>query len=306
MRCDGLPLLFAFAAALAACGGPGEPQSPTGDAAMKGRPASSSTPAAPAGGSAAAAKAESTAAPVAKGPINPPNRVSVKLFVGDDPGKIIEIKSPRAWSLGPGDSWVPSMYDFVRTEGTKNIFREPEGQGEFAVPGAFTMEATPAEGLKKGDPVFVPVDDVALCGLVVDVTKDGVRVAREGDVEAEGPLFRPEEVLRFYRAGRFGDPVAYKSSPDDPYWLRAHLVYMDDTNAWVTGNEKIPVSRVKLLDVTRTYKVGEKVLAAADRGAHLMPATITKVADGGLHYVMKNAESNVATAWYCHIMPIIK
>src|SRR5690349_9115471 len=130
-------LLFVSLSLVAACQGGAPPPvtSPEGDAKTPtSGPTSDTTKETPAGGRVAA---------------NSPNAGkderagTVRPFAGDDPGKAVAIPGKRGWTLGPGDSWAIGLYEFVRADGTKNVFKAPGGEPDFSIPGAYTFPATP-------------------------------------------------------------------------------------------------------------------------------------------------------------------
>ena len=146
------------------------------------------------------------------------------------------------------------------------------------MPGAFTMQAKPAAGLKKGDPVYATIVKSAECTRVVSVSDTEIKVAFMWAGKRDERTFAPDEVIPFDGKLGYGAPVAYKEQAEDEAWMPGSLVYKDDKNAWLEGNHKVPATLVKPLDGKRTYKAGDKVWAVPENTwGNLQPATVTKV-----------------------------
>lgn len=287
-----LVLTVVCLSSLAACGGGSqetvkapEKAAPTTEAKVEGKPAAEGS-----------AKNDAKAAPK-----------NGNTFVGDDPGKAVALTGEKAWTLGPGDSWDIGLYDYKRADGTKNVFLEFGGEGEFAVPGAFTYPAKPAQGLKKGDPVLVPVVTTTECGRVVSVSGDKVKVSYVWVDQKEEKELDLDEVLPLDGKLGYGAPVAYKEQPDDESWTAGRLVYKDDKTAWLLGNTKVPANSLKPLDVKRIYKVGDDVLALPYNSlGFLSRAKITKVLHDGLEYEFEEEGFPAKVASYCSVTAPIK
>jgi len=251
--------------------------------------------------SAAPVAAASSAAPAPEAPRGP----SVTAFVGDDPGKTVKLAGPSAWTLGPGDSWSLGLYDYVRSEGTKNIFKSPASEALFAVPSAFSAEpsAEARKAWKKGDAVLVGPSRSAECGRVVEAGADGVKVAFEFAGKTETTIAQPHDLLPLTGRLELGAPVAYKSKPEDDAFRSSYLIYTDGKTAWLSGRKEAPVSLVKAIDVNRVFKKGDKVFAESiDTRGKFQPATVAGVLDGGIRYELTLADGKKGTARFCRVI----
>jgi hypothetical protein len=303
-----IPVLALFVVtSLPACGGPSEPAK-TAEAA---KPAETK----PADARPAETKGtDQEKADAAKEPVKDAPKADFKAeankseaFVGEDPGKAVKLAGAKAWSIGPGDTWAIGLYDFVRSEGTKNVFKAFGGDGEFTVPGAFTLQATAPKGLKKGDPVYVTVVTGAVCGRVISASDKEVKVAFDWADKVDEKTYTPEEVILFEGKLGYGAPVAYKETKDDEWWIPGHLVYSDGKTAWLEGNIKVAANLVRPLDVKKTHKVGDKVLGMGKNIiGGLMPVTVTKVLHDGLEYEIKYEDGATKVADYCTVTSPIK
>lgn len=295
-----LALALAGISSLAACGGGSQEtvKSPDEGAA----PAPAPAPAEPK----AEAKPEDKAAPAAgeggKEAAKGGGAAAGEPFVGDDPGKKVALTGEKAWTIGPGDDWQIGLYDFVRTDGTKNVFKEFGGEKEFSVPGAFTMQAKPVAGLKKGDPVYATIVASGACGRVASASDQEIKVIYLWGGSRSDRTFAPDELLLLDGKLGYGAPVAYKEQADDEWWMPGTLVYKDDKTAWLQGGTKVPANLVKPLDVKRTYKAGDKVWAVPENTwGNLQPATVTKVLNDALQYEIKYDDGSKKVADYCQV-----
>ncbi len=228
---------------------------------------------------------------------------TVRAFAGDDPGKTVAIPGKRGWTLGPGDSWTIGLYEFVRADGTKNVFKHPGGEPDFAIPGAYNLPATPARGLAKSALVLVPLDEATTCARVLSASDTEIKVALLVDTKRVEKALLPDQVLPLDGKLAFAAPVAYKLQPDSKAWTLGTLVYNDATNAWLQGATRVPVALVLPLDVARAYKAGDKVLAVPMDSDVFVPATITKVLDDGLQYEVKTQDGSIKTVDACGLTP---
>jgi hypothetical protein len=226
---------------------------------------------------------------------------TVRPFAGDDPGKAVAIPGKRGWSLGPGDAWTVGLYEFVRSEGTKNVFKAP-GEPDFAIPGAYTFPATPAKGQRKGAPVLVPVESETACGRVVSASETAIEVAYIFDTKKVVKSFAPDQVLPLDGKLGYGAPVAYKGTPDAKTFALGWLVYQDGKTAWLVGATRVDVGAVRPIDVVKEYKAGDKVWAmAAEMGDSFQQVTLTKVLEDGLFYELKGSDGKARTAEVCSV-----
>lgn len=224
-------------------------------------------------------------------------------FAGDDPGKTIAIPSKQAWTLGPGDSWVIGLYAFVRSDGTKNIFKGPPGELDFAIPSAYTRAAVAPKGLLKSVIVLVPSEIETTCARVVSASDTEIKVALmdENDKRVE-KTFPAEQVWPLDGKLEFAAPVAYKQNPDDKVFTRGVLVYRDDRYAWLQGASRVAPGDVKAVDVLHTYKVGESVFAVPNDGTDkFVPGTITKILNEGLQYEVKSKDGSAKIVEACNL-----
>ncbi|MDI1476950.1 hypothetical protein [Polyangium sp. y55x31] len=228
---------------------------------------------------------------------------TVRAFAGDDPGKTVAIPGKRAWTVGPGESWTISLYEFVRADGTKNVFKGPAGEPDFAIPGAYTFPATPARGLAKGALVLVPVEGSTTCGRVLAASEAEIKVAFLFDTKRTEQAFQPDQVLPLDGKLAFAAPVAYKQQPDSKGWTLGTLVYTDGTTAWLQGATRVPAAQVKPLDVVRAYKAGDKVFAVPAESDAFVAATVTKVEGDGLQYEIKTPDGATKLADVCAVTP---
>lgn len=227
----------------------------------------------------------------------------VRVFAGDDPGLAVAIPGKRAWTLGPGDSWTIGLYDFVRSDGSKNVFQGPPGEQNFSIPGGYTRPALPQKGLAKGAPVLVPDEAATACGRVASASEAEIKVAvldeNNKPVEKAFPI---DGVYPLTEKLDFGAPVAYKANPDDKGYMQSVLVRIDDKYAWLQAAVRVAPAQVKAIDVGRTYKVGDKVFAVPDDGTGLFaPVTIMKVLGDGLGYELKNKDGATNVVDYCSV-----
>lgn len=223
-------------------------------------------------------------------------------FAGDDPGKVVAITTKRAFSVGPGDNWFIGLHEFVRTEGTKNIFKEPGMNTTFAVPGAYTMPALPQVGLKKGAAILIPDEGQTSCARVISATDKEIKAAMmTGDTEAGQKTLPPDEVLVLDGKLGFGARVAYQSDSKEAKWQVGGLVYTDGTTAWLEGAMRVPVAQVRAMDVNKLFKAGDKVWALPPETAALVPATIAQVKSDGLFYQIKLADGSLKYADFCSV-----
>jgi hypothetical protein len=225
----------------------------------------------------------------------------VRVFAGEDPGVAVAIPGKRAFTLGPGESWTIGLYDFVRSDGTKNVFKGPPGEQDFAIPGAYTRPASPQKGLAKGAPVLVPDEGATVCGRVVSSSDTELEVAvldensklvkKTLPVDGAYPLDGKLD---------FGAPVAYKAMPDAKGYTQGLLVRIDAQYAWLQGASRVAPAQVKAIDVARTYKAGDKIFVVQNDGTGLFaPVTITKVVGDGLAYEFKNKDGAADIVDYC-------
>ncbi|MDI1431308.1 hypothetical protein [Polyangium sorediatum] len=231
----------------------------------------------------------------------------VRVSASDDPGIVMAIPTRYAWSIGPGESWTISIYQFVRSEGTKNVLKGPDDAPEFSIPGAFTRPALPARSLAKGAPVLVPdqaLDErTTLCGRVTSTSPDLVKVAILGlHNEPEEYTFDLDQVLPLDGKLGFGAPVAFKRTPDEKLYAPGVLVRIDERHAWLQSALRVAASDVKAIDVGRTHKVGDKVLVVPDDGSgRFTPVTITAVIGDGLAYAFQNKDGTQTVVDYCSV-----
>ncbi|MDI1451623.1 hypothetical protein [Polyangium sp. 6x1] len=220
-----------------------------------------------------------------------------------DPGIVMAIPTRYAWSLGPGESWTIGIYSFVRSEGSKNVLKGSADEPDFSIPGAFTRPALPARSLAKGAPVLVPDESATQCGRVTSTSPDVVKVAILGlHNEPEEYRFDPDQVLPLDGKLDFGAPVAFKWTPDEKLYAPGVLVRIDEQHAWLQRAKRVAASDVKAIDVGRTYKVGDKVLAVPDDGSgRFTPVTITAVIGDGLAYAFQNKDGAETVVIYCRV-----
>lgn len=223
-------------------------------------------------------------------------------FSGDDPGKSVPLSGKRAFALGPGESWVIGLYDFIRTEGTKNVFKGPPGERDFAIPGAYTRMPSPLGALVKGAVVRVPYEIETICGRVVSASEREVRVAVLDENKRVERVFAPDQVLALSGKLDFASPVAFKQSPGDKAFSLGVLVYQDERYAWLQSATRVDAGQAKAVDTSRVYKVGDAVFAVPNDGAEtFVPGTITKVLDDGLQYEIKTKEGALKVADLCSV-----
>lgn len=223
-------------------------------------------------------------------------------FAGDDPGKAVAIPTKRAFSLGPAESWTIGLYEFVKTEGTKNYFKEPGETTIFAIPGAYTKPAEPVKGLKKGAAVLIPDEGGMACARVISASDTEVKISMmTGDTEKGDKSVKPDEVLVLEAKLDFGARVAYQSDPKDSKWQLGGLVYKDDKTAWLEGATRVPATQVKAMDVVKIYKAGDKVWAVPTGTAGFVPATVAKVMFEGLLYQVKLSDGSTKNADFCSV-----
>lgn len=269
-------------------------------------PKTEATPKDPGPVASANTAAATTATPSASAAPAAPKGPSVTAFVGDDPGKTVKLSGPSAWTLGPGDSWSLGLYDYVRADGTKNIFKSPANENLFAVPSAFSAEpsAEARKAWKKGDAVLVAPSRSAECGRVVEAGADGVvKVAFEFAGKTETQVAQAHDLLPLTGRMELGAPVAYKTKPEDDAFRSSYLVYTDGKSAWLSGRKEAPVSLVKTIDVNRVFKKGDKVFAdSVDTKGKYQPATIAGVLDGGIRYELTFADGKKGTAKFCRVV----
>lgn len=230
---------------------------------------------------------------------------TVRPFAGDDPGKTVPIPGKRAWTLGPGDSWTIGLYDYVRADGTKNVFKNPTGEPDFSIPGAYTLPALPARGLAKGAPVLVPDDTATACGRVVTASDAEIKVALIIDEVKTERTFQPDAVLPLDGKLGFGAPVAYRLQADANAWSLGWHVYNDGVNAWLEGATRAPLAQVKPLDVTRSYRAGDKAFAILPSTDTFAPVTVTKIMDDGLRYEVKAQDGSIKVVDGCGVTPTL-
>ncbi|MDI1443347.1 hypothetical protein [Polyangium sp. 6x1] len=228
---------------------------------------------------------------------------TVRAFAGDDPGKTVTIPGKRAWTVGAGESWTIGLYEFVRADGTRNVFKGPAGEPDFAIPGAYTLPAAPARGLAKGALVIVPVEESTTCGRVLGASDSEIKVALLVDTKRTEKALQPDQVLPLDGKLGFAAPVAYKQQPDARSFTLGTLVYTDGTTAWLQGATRVPAAQVKPLDVARPYKAGDKVFAVPAESDVFVPATVTKILDDGLQYEVKTQDGATKLADVCAVTP---
>ena len=254
--------------------------------------------------------AETAAADASTKPDQPAPKAESKAaeaFTGEDPGKTVTLSGERGWSIGPGDTWDPGLYEFVRTEGTKNVFKVFGGEGEFSVPGSFTFPATAPKALKKGDPVFATIVTGGVCSRVISVSDDQVKVAFDWANELSDRTFSPEELLLLDGKLGYASPVIYKEAEDDGGWIAGTLIYKNEKTAWLAGNKQVPAALVKPMDVNVVRKVGDKVLGIHKNAwGFLELLKITKVIHDGLEYEVEYPDGEKKIAGYCSVTSPVK
>lgn len=298
MTCSRALVLPFAACLLAACGGPsGEVKSPSPDATTT------------AAASTAAPTAESTAAPASTGAPKADEKPAAGPYEGFNPGKAVALKGPKAWTVGeaPDHSREIGLFDFVRSEGTRNVFKKFAEEATFSTPAAFTYQPVPVT-VKKGDKVLVTVVTGAVCGIVTEVKGTDATVAFYWGTGLSKRDFEPDEMILLNGKVGYGAPV-YWTPPheegEDPTYEHALFVYSDDKDAYVTGERKAPAKGILPVDVNRAFKPGDKVLAAPmDSESSLQPGVITKVGEGGLYYEYKDATDGktIEKASYCEVI----
>ncbi len=229
---------------------------------------------------------------------------TVMAFVGDDPGKAVKLSGPSAWTLGPADSWSLGRFDYVRAEGTKNVFKSAGSDALFAVPAAYGAEPSSEarRSWKKGDAVLVGPTRTAECGRVIEVTPEGVKVGFEWAEKGETTVALPHDLLPITGRLELGAPVAYKSKPEDEGYRFAYFVYGDGKEVWLTGKKRVPTALVQAIDVMRTFKKGDKVFAATLETKGLFrPATFADSVEGGARYEVMFADGKKGTAKFCRV-----
>ncbi|MFO0591359.1 MAG: hypothetical protein U0441_27675 [Polyangiaceae bacterium] len=227
-----------------------------------------------------------------------PGRPVMRFWDYDGPAEGPAITGKRAWTVVPSgeakDSFrhvFLSVEDFVRSDGTNNVFRSPAG--DIVAPVAMADNLAPPAKLQKGDPVFCENSNDNAIGRVDAVSGDTVTVSSVfGEMVGEADAPRSEVVL-LDGSLRFGAPVAFKESAK---WLVGRLIAKTATDAWIaleyTDNRpyaKAKLTDVRALDVTKILKVGDKVLADAPivTRNELVAAEVTKVIEGGVFYEVK-------------------
>lgn len=304
-----LPLVVTL---LAACGGPsgGEVKSPTPEgtmAAAASTAAPTSTAAAAPEGTAApdSTSAPKTAAPNDKGP-----------YGGVNPGVKVALTGEEAWTLGPYPDYSDQLgsYQFVRSEGTRNVFYKFASKDEFSMPAAFTFKPT-GQKVKKGDRVFATIVTSGVCARVTDVKDDRANIVFYwGDKPSKRDEMDVAKLLVLDGTLGFAAPVVWENAEegDDPESRtteHGHLVYKDDKDAYLTFDKKMPVKAVRAVNVSQPFKAGDKVLASPfDVSSSLQRGTVVKALEDGLGYEVKldDAPKETTKVSYCDIIPAPK
>ena len=290
---------------LAACGAPsgGEVKSPAPEGSST---ASANTPAPTATESESAAP-KSTAAP--KTAAAPDDKKGP--YEGVNPGKTVAITGDEAWTLGPYPDYSNELgsYQFVRSEGTRNVFKKFGSDDEFSMPAAFTFKPK-AQKLKKGDRVFATVVTSGVCALVTSVKDDKPTVTFFWGDKASTREMDAENLVLFDGTLGFASSVYWEEGDEDNREVQhAHLVYKDEKDAYLTFEKKVPVKDLHAVDVKQPLKAGQKVLAAPfDTSSSLQPGTIVKVLEDGLAFEVRLDDSPKETTKtsYCDIIPAPK
>lgn len=230
----------------------------------------------------------------------------------DGPAEGPAIAGKRAWTAVPSgeekDAYrhvFLSVEDFVKSDGTNNLFRSPAG--DIVAPVAMAENLTPPASLKKGDPVFAEDSNDNVLGRVDSVDGDNITIATVfGELVGEATAPRSETML-LDGALRFGAPVAFREGAK---WYVGRLLAKTATDAWIaleyTDNRpyaKAKLADVRALDVTKILKVGDKVLAdsAIATRNELVPGEVTKVIEGGVFYEVKLEKRSTMKIAFTHI-----
>lgn len=302
-------LVLPFAVTLlAACGGPsGEVKSPSPDATSTA--AANTAGANAAGANTAAPDASGTAAPAGTSAPKTDDKPSAGPYEGANPGKAVALKGPKAWTVGdaPDHSAEIGLFDFVRSDGTRNVFKKFAEEDTFSVPAAFSYQPVPVT-VKKGDKVLVTVVTGGVCGRVKEVKGTTATVEFYWGSNISKRDFEPDEMILLNGKMGYGAPVYWTATHEegeDPTIEHALFVYSDDKEAYVTGERKAPAKALLPVDVNHAWKPGDKVLASPmDSSMSLQPAIITKVGGDGLYYEYKDSADSKTTekASYCEVI----
>lgn len=206
-----------------------------------------------------------------------------------------------SWAVIPISSgWDTLKFTLApadRVEGDAVIFKSDTKRDIF-VPGAFTLHATAAEGVSKGDAVLVS-DKGSRAFARVTAVENGKIKARfrfAGDIkEVETSTL---EVIELDGTLKFGAPAAYSEQKEQAggsapltVWHPAYFVQTSEDKTWVITTSgkplRLPASTVKPLIVHTAYKAQDKVWFA--NGEEMVEATVVAVEDDGLRYKLKLA-----------------
>ncbi len=217
----------------------------------------------------------------------------------DGPMTKVPLKGPRAWAVAPlpaggsscsyANGVSVSVENYLREAGTQNVFKLDHWEGcEFAAPGALTMpldEKPP----KPGDLILAELDNGSQFGVVRRVSKDKITYTEKVSVvkgKTQNAECKLGEAMVIGASPRLGAPAAVL---DGGRWYLAQYLVGDERAAWVVrqGNPhaiKVEAAAVRIVDHTRPFKQGQKVLAArtgevAESDFELEPGKVTRVLD---------------------------
>jgi hypothetical protein len=238
----------------------------------------------PAASASAASSAAASAAPGDDGA--PTDRTPEVPFKGETPASGKKVTTKRAWGYWP-DYMGVGVYDVKESTDAKTTFLEfASTSATFTIPSAFTHPAV-APKLKKGDLVLATVVTNGVCAVVKEIKDDKVNVGFLWGQKPDTRDFAKEDLLRFNDKLEFGTRVLRKEGED---WRLGVLVHADKANAWVIGVDpgqedvKVPLADVRVLDITKRRKKGEKVLACTFETLGCIETTIVGQKHDGLAY----------------------
>ncbi len=263
-----------------ASGGP-EPAQPVTD----GAPAAAAEKAPPPAASASAAS--SAAASAAPGEEAPNDRVPEQPFKGESPTGGKKVATKRAWAYWPDYNGI-GVFEVKDSTDTKTTFLEFASTSvTFSVPTAFTYPAAAPKQLAKGDLVLATVVTNGICAVVKELKDDKVNVGFLWGQKLDAREFSKEDLLRLNDKQEFGARVLVK---DGEAWRLGILVYADKANAWVAGADpgqedaKVPLADIRVFDVAKRRKKGDKVLACTFETMGCIETTVVGQKHDGLAY----------------------
>ena len=169
------------------------------------------------------------------------------------------------------------------------------GEGEFKVPQAFTFAPPAGQKLSKGATVLYTVVTSGECGRVVDLHGDTAKVSFVWASKVDARDVSTSELLVLDGSLAYGAPILYRED-EDQTWVDTQLAYQDGKTAWLSNGEKTALKNVRAMDVTKSRKAGEAVLARESTMMGMAPATIKKVLDDGLRYEVEFEGKKKGTA----------